>query len=193
MTNVTSNVTVGFSAIPRLLVTIVTMSISFLIWPQVGGSLSHICLANGLPSGQWRSQPQPFPVPGRVFQSQSPHLWNQGIHEAWQTAMVPTLGVLHVQEKHKHALDPTTGSVPCHLQVNTFFQRTWGLTIGSCDCQWLSVGVKPCSGQFKKLRVYKALCNWLAGGITSFPPFNTCNHILRVACACSTMACPWGL
>jgi hypothetical protein len=41
------------------------------------------------------------------FQSQPPHLWNQGNHEARQTVMAPTLGVLHFQEKHKHPLNPT--------------------------------------------------------------------------------------
>jgi hypothetical protein len=47
MTNATRNVAVGFPAILRLPVTIVTMSISFLIWPQVGGSLSCISLSAG--------------------------------------------------------------------------------------------------------------------------------------------------
>jgi hypothetical protein len=38
-------VAVGFPAIPRLLVTIVIMSISFFIWPQVGGPLFCVYLA----------------------------------------------------------------------------------------------------------------------------------------------------
>jgi hypothetical protein len=36
----------GFPAIPRIPVTIIAMSTSFLIWPQVGGSLSCICLTS---------------------------------------------------------------------------------------------------------------------------------------------------
>jgi hypothetical protein len=47
MTNATRSVAVGFPAIPRVPFTIVAMSISFLIWPQVGGSLSCICLGSG--------------------------------------------------------------------------------------------------------------------------------------------------
>jgi hypothetical protein len=47
MTNAASNVAVGFPAIPKLLVTIVIMSISFLIRPQVGGCVSHVCLTGG--------------------------------------------------------------------------------------------------------------------------------------------------
>jgi hypothetical protein len=75
------------------------------------------------------------------------------------------------------------GLGPCHLPVNTFFQRTWGLTVGFCGCQCFSVGVKPGSRQFKTFRVYKALCIWLAGGSTSSPPFNFFDCILRVACS----------
>jgi hypothetical protein len=68
-----------------------------------------------------------------------------------------TLGVLHPQENNKHVLDPRTGLGLCHLAVNTFFQRNWGLPVDSCVCQCLSVGIKPCSVKFKKLKVYKTL------------------------------------
>jgi hypothetical protein len=46
MTNATSNVAMGFPAILRLPVTIIAISIHFSIWPQVGGSLSRICLTS---------------------------------------------------------------------------------------------------------------------------------------------------
>jgi hypothetical protein len=103
----------GFPAIPRLLVTIVVMSISFFIWPQVGGlpfcvylTSSHF-LGHPLVSGR-------VSLSGSLFWGESSSLsllifGTRGVHEAWQTVMVPTLGFLHLQEKHKHALDPTSG------------------------------------------------------------------------------------
>jgi hypothetical protein len=45
MTNAARNMAVWVPATPRLLVIIFAMSISFLNWPQVGGSLSRVCLA----------------------------------------------------------------------------------------------------------------------------------------------------
>jgi hypothetical protein len=69
--------------------------------------------------------------------------------------------------KHKHALNPTSGRTRAmpfasqHIFPRNPRPISWLL--------WLPI---PCSGQFKKFKVYKALCNWLAGGRTSSPPFN---------------------
>jgi hypothetical protein len=125
-----------------------------------GGWLNVLCLSlqqpfTWLPSGQWRRQPQWLPVLGLVFQSQLLHLQNQRMN-LW--------GLTNCNGIHTGSSAPSgktqacprphirTGLGPCHLPVSTFFQRTQGLTVSSCDCQCLSGGVKPCYGQLKKIK-----------------------------------------
>jgi hypothetical protein len=155
-------VAVGFPAIPRLPVTITTMSISFLIWPQVGGSLSHVCLT----SSHFLSHPL---FGGGVSLSGS---LSWGESSSLSLLMFGTRGSMRLDKPwwyphwvlctfRKNRSMPSTPhqdrtrTVPFASQH--IFQRTRGLTVGSWGCQCLSASVKLCSGQLKKLSVYNAI------------------------------------
>jgi hypothetical protein len=167
------------------------------VWfdPRWGDSLSHICLA----SGHYLDCPLlggGVSLSGSLSQGKSFSLTlifgtrgSMMLDKPWW----PHTGCSAPSGKAQACPWPhmRTGLGLCHLPVNTFFQRTWGLTVSSCRCQCFSACVKLCAGQFK--RVYKSLYNWLAGESISFPPFNFFNCVLIEECACSTMACACGL
>jgi hypothetical protein len=129
----------------------------FLIWPQVGGSLSCICLTSshflgcplvsGVSLSGSQSQGESSSLSLLIFGTRGPmRLDKPQWYPHWMFCTFRKNTACHWPHIR-------TGLGPCHLPVNTFFWRTWGQTVDSCSCQCLSVGIKPCSGQFKKLRV----------------------------------------